>query len=116
MATYLELRDLYNDDALQNKIEVAMSIAGTEVLLNNDTSAPYAQTAGAHEKRVRYAYRVNQNTAGESEKMWKLVLAVNNGLTVAQIQGAADNAFLTNVKDLYDELANGLEADEPTTP
>ena len=48
--------------------------------------------------------------------MWKLVLAVNNGLSVAAIQGASDSAFLTNVKDLYDEMANGLEANEPTTP
>ena len=45
MATYLEIRGLYNDDDLQNKIEVAMSVAGSEVLLGNDDSAPYDQSS-----------------------------------------------------------------------
>ena len=116
MATYLELRGLYNDDNLQNKVEIALTIAANEVLQGDDTAPPYSQAAGAHDKRVRFAYRIIQNTANTAEEALKLVLAENNGLTVAQIQGANDSAFLTNVKDLFDELSNGLEFDEPTTP
>ncbi len=115
MASYADLKGLQSDTDLRNKIEVAISIAIQEVLVGDDTAAPYDQTAGMHDKRVRWAHRAKDSLVNEAKVFWPLVLAANDSLSVSAIQGAADNAFLSNVKDLVDEIANGLALDEPTS-
>lgn len=49
MATYLELRGLFNNADLKNRVEVATAVCAYEVLAKLDTGAPYSQTAGMHE-------------------------------------------------------------------
>ena len=114
MASYTDLKGLQSDSDLRNKIEVALSIAIQEVLVGDDTSAPYDQTAGMHDKRVRWAHRAKNSLTNEAKIFWPLVLAANESLSVATIQAAADSAFLSNVRELVDEISNGLALDEPT--
>ncbi len=108
MATYIELRNLFTDTDLNNKIEVAIAIAAEMVASGNDDVAPFDQTAGAHDNRVRWAAAAITNTAVEAKRILKLVLAKNSNFSVAQIQGASDSAIQSNVNESVDVIATAL--------
>lgn len=99
MATYTELRDLFSDDTLQNRVDVATMIAANNLLGGTPTAAEQS-----------WAANVFANPRGESTKAYRAVLATNNGLTVAQITGATDAALQTAVDSVVDTLviANGV--------
>lgn len=105
MATYIELRGLYGDESLSKKIEVAVAIAAQKIASGGDTGAPFDQAAGKHDLRIKWAQAAIMNTARVSENVLKLVLAANNTLTVAQINGASDAAIQTAVESVVDALA-----------
>ena len=109
MATYLELRDLFGDDALLRRIEVAISIAANDILQGNDTSSPpYEQTIVQHENRLRWAASAIINTRQGAKNALKVILAANNTLTTLQIQGASDEAIQSNVEAVIDGVALAL--------
>ena len=83
MATYSEIRDLFNDDTLRNRVEVAIIISANGLADNASNNAWVAD-----------AY---SSPRGEAEKALMAVLASNNGLTVEQITGATDAALQTAV-------------------
>lgn len=90
MATYNELFDLFSDDGLRNRCEVAVIIA-VEAL--TDTPANNAFVAQAY-----------TNTRGVAEQALMAVLASNNGLTVNQIQNASDAALQSAVDSVVATL------------
>lgn len=102
MATYTEIRNLYNDSAMRNKVATAIAIAADTVMRGNDNSAPFSQTAGDHDKRVVWAKEVLGSTENWTNQFWQAVLAANNTLTVAQITGATDAALQTKVNEAVD--------------
>ena len=83
MALYTELRDLFNDSTLQNRIEVAVIVAANDL---SDSASNNAWVAQAY-----------SNPKAEAKKALMSVLATHNGLTVAQIQGADDATLQTAV-------------------
>lgn len=110
MATYIELFNLFNSSDLRNKVAVAVAICAEEILTGNDDSAPYDQTAGAHDVRVQWAGTAVANTIQVAGDVLKLVLAANNTLTTTQINNATDTAIQNNVRDVIDELATAYVA------
>lgn len=76
MATYSELRDLFNDADLLNRVEVAVIIEANGLA---DNASNNAWVAAAYSSPKQ-----------EARKALMGVLATNNGLDVAQIQGATD--------------------------
>ncbi len=94
MATYIELRDLFSDSALLNRIEVAIIIAANGLADNASNNAWVSQ-----------AY---SNPKAEAKKALMSVLAVNNGLTKTQIQGATDAALQTAVDTAVSTLIKAL--------
>lgn len=107
MATYLELRTIFTDSDLMEKLEVAVIIAAQTILAgDDDTDPPWDQTAGAHDIRVKWAAAAIKSTSTVATAMLKAVLAANNTLTVAQIQGASDAAIQSNVEAVIDSIAN----------
>lgn len=110
MATYIELRDLFNNSALRNRVEVATAVCAYEVLSGGDTNAPYSQVAGAHDKRVRWAGAALPRTDQEAANIFKLVLAANASLTTTQIQNATDTAIQGGVRAVIDEVAAAFVA------
>lgn len=105
MATYTEIRALYGDEELTKKVEVAVTIAAQKIASGNDSGSPFDQTAGKHELRVQWAKQAIASTGTTAGHVLKLVLAANNTLTVAQINGATDAAIQTAVESVIDALA-----------
>lgn len=99
MATYSELRTLFNDSALRNRITVAVAIAAQGIIANAGT-----ETA----TRIAWAQRALQAPEAASATAMIYALAENNGLSVAQITGATDAALQSVVDGAVDGLAVGM--------
>ncbi|MBV1929886.1 MAG: hypothetical protein KUG81_10305 [Gammaproteobacteria bacterium] len=97
MATLQELRGLFNDSDLLEKVEAATVIAANNLL---------AGTPTADQKAWAAAVATNPNTEGKKALMF--VLAENEGLSVSAIQSAGDGAIQNNVDDIAQVLADGL--------
>lgn len=80
MALYTELRDLYTNDNLKNRLDVAITIEAHALAIDNASTA----------EQLAWASRALANPRGEAEKALRFVLAANRALTVAQILGADD--------------------------
>ena len=94
MATYTEVRNLFNDSALANRVEVAVIIAANGLADNASNNA----WDGA-------AYA---NPTTEARKALMSVLATNNALTVEAIQGATDVALQAAVDAAVSTLIKAL--------
>tara|TARA_R110002096_G_scaffold34857_2_gene99322 strand:+ start:392 stop:685 length:294 start_codon:yes stop_codon:yes gene_type:complete len=94
MATYTEIRDLFNDSVLKNRVEVAVIIAANGLADNASNNAWVSQ-----------AYN---NPKAEAGKALMAVLAANNGLSVAAIQGANDAAIQGAVDTAVATLVKAL--------
>lgn len=87
MATLLELRSIFSNDAdLKSKIEASLLIAMKGVL----DGAPVNDD-------FKYADHLFANIGSEAGKAFLYVLAANNNADVSQIQGASDSLINTNV-------------------
>jgi hypothetical protein len=94
MATYEELRAMFGNDALRNRIEVAVILKAHAILQEVTPSA------------ARLAWVVTAFTATETQAvlLLKYALAANAAATVAQITGAADAVLLTAIGAAVDKL------------
>jgi len=100
MATYIELRQLFGQGDLLNKIEVACVIAAEAVRTED------AGTTN-HANRLIWAKRTFSSPRGVAEQMMMAILAANNALSVAQITGSSDSAIQTKVDAAVDLFADG---------
>lgn len=108
MATYLDLHSLFNESDLIYKVEVAVIEAARIIAQNEDNIAPFDQTAGVHDKRVKWAAQAIASTEQSARQIFKLVLAQNKTATVTQIRNATDATIQTNVNAMVDVLAKPL--------
>ena len=97
MATYKELRDLFDDSDLTEKVEVAVVIAANNLISGTPTTAQKAWAAAAF-----------ASPNAEARKALMAVLAENSGATVAQIQSATDASVQTNVNGVVPTLVDAL--------
>ena len=99
MATYLELRALFNDSDLFNKIQVACLVAAEAIRVED---------AGVtnHTNRLIWAQAAFKSPVGTAKEMIMAVLAGNADLTVVQITGATDAAIQTKVDAAIDIFAD----------
>lgn len=91
MATLQELRGLFDDSDLREKIEAALVKEAQSRLVSASTDA---------EKRWIAAVLIDPRT--EATRAQRYVLAANAGLTVTQILQANDVAIESNVSDATD--------------
>jgi hypothetical protein len=112
MATYLELRSIYDDESdLLKKVVVALCVCANDILQGDDTTdPPYDQGAGSHDNRARWAARALVDPIPEGKMLLKAVLCENRALSMAQIQAASDAAVQTNVEALIDGIASALHS------
>ena len=75
MATYTELRQLYNLDALRNRIEVALAVKVNGVLADAEPSSA----------KMEWARSMLTGSYHAAEGLLKLMLAANKQLTSEQI-------------------------------
>ena len=94
MASYTELRNLFNNDALRNRVEVALIVKVHSILQEDSPS----------DERLTWAKGVLSSSRNEAESLLKYVLAANANLTVEQLSQASDAALLTAVGVAVDKL------------
>jgi hypothetical protein len=100
MATYTELFNLQSGVAgadLRNRVAVAVSIQA-HTYLTSGVATPAQKT---------WAARVSRAPHNEAGRVLVLLLAANNGATVAQITAVADAAIQTAVGTVASALADG---------
>jgi len=94
MATLQELRGLFTDSDLQEKVQAALIIS-VQAILEGTPSAD----------EQRYAAHVFSGPKAEADKALMSLLGTNADATVAQILGAADAAIQINVDDVVATLS-----------
>jgi len=97
MATYIELRALFNNDVLLNKVSIALLVAVDGLITGTPTAADKA-----------YAASVYANPQAEAEKILMSVLAANKDIALATIQSATDSAIQTKVDIVVPILVDAL--------
>ena len=97
MATYNELFDLQNEDALLHRVTVAIAIAADTIR----TETPPTNSA----QRLVWAEKALANPEAMTPQVMWAVLAANNAATVGNITGATDAAIQSNVDAVVDVLA-----------
>ena len=97
MATLQELRGLFNDSDLFEKVEAATIIAANDLLSGTPTLG----------QKV-WAATVFNDPKQEAKKALLAVLATNSALTVEQIQGAGDPAIQSNVDAVTGILVDAM--------
>ena len=95
MATYQEIFNLASDKVLQDRVTTATVKAAQGILSTTPTPAA---------DRVNWASSVVQSPVRVGKEVLRLVLAANDGLSVAAIQSASDSAIQSNVDDVVDSL------------
>lgn len=102
MATLQELRGLYSNSDLMEKIEAAVIIAIQSIL--DGTPALSDQ---------KYAAHAFGSLREEAQKALMSVLAKNNTATLAQITGASDTSIKGNVAAVITTLSAAWNAANP---
>jgi hypothetical protein len=97
MASYLEIRNLFNDADLKNKVVTATLVAASNLADGTPTTLDKTWIAS-----------VFNNPQGEGAKAHMAVLAANKGATVAQIRGASDSAIQAQVDNIVPLLVSAM--------
>lgn len=97
MASYTELRDLFNNSELRNKVEVATIIYAQSIMSGTPSKDQKAWIA-----------QVLQVPVVEAVKIMLGVLAANNELTQSQILSASDAAIQEQVDLIAPILIDAL--------
>lgn len=98
MAAYSDLRNLFDDSDLRNKIAVAVVIAAETI--RTDVAPPANQT-----DRMAWAKRAFKNPQEVANEMLPALIAQNQDLAVSAIKGASDTAIQTAVDSAVDVFA-----------
>jgi len=93
MATLQELRGLFSNSDLQEKIEAATIIAANALISGTPTV-----------DEQKWAAVVFSSPKGEAKKALMAVLAENNASSVANIIGASDDVIKLQVAAIVDTL------------
>ena len=93
MATYTELRNLFANDEMKNKLDVAVVIAANDLLAGTPTAAEQS-----------WAAMVFDNPRTEGEKAYRAVLATNKNADTATILAASDTAIQAQVDAVVPSL------------
>ena len=108
MATYLELRGLFQQGSdLANRVETAVVVAAEMIRNLDDTAANGFEddTGTQHALRKTWAASAFVQTGSLAQQALKAILAQNRANTVAQIDGASDATLQTAVNKAVDLLA-----------
>ncbi len=100
MASYSDLKLLFNDSRLVTRVEVACIIAA-ETIRNEDSGITN------HNNRLIWAKGAFSNTHGTAVQMMKALLAANRNLDSSVIANASDEAIQSDVDDAVDIFADG---------
>lgn len=114
MATFdqiFEILSLSNPNAktLFERIGVGTLVTASKILLGLDTSAPFDQTQGAHDKRIIWAVTVAKKPRGADQDVFGAIVAANTNATQTQILNATDEAIQVEIDKVADAFAQELD-------
>ena len=90
MATYTELKQLFSDEELRDKVDVAIIIAA-DTIRGEDVGTTY------HAERLVWAKTAFASPRSKSDEMLMAILAVNSSASVEQITEASDATIQSQV-------------------
>lgn len=97
MASYTDLRGIFNDSVLRNQVVMATVVAAYELVQGAPTANDRA-----------WASLVAANPQSEGMKVFMFILAANRALTISTIQGASDSSIQTQVDAVVPSLVLAL--------
>ena len=100
MATYTELRQLFSDDDLKNRVEVACIVAAESIRVED-------VGVQNHVNRIVWAKAAFSAPGSVRSEMLMALLAANKESTVAAIQTATDAVLQARVDAAIDIFATG---------
>jgi len=100
MATYTELRQLFADNDLRNKTDVAVIIAAEAIRVEDIGTTNHAN-------RLIWAKTAFANPRGKSDEMLMALLASNSTASIEAIQTVTDSALQAKVDAAVDVFADG---------
>ena len=100
MASYTELRGLFSENELQNKVEVACIVAAEKIRTEDIGTTNHAN-------RLAWAKEAFQSPRNVGDQMLMALLAADKDEDVATITGASDTAIQTRVDAAVDVFADG---------
>lgn len=100
MADLLQIKSLFTDPALGDKIEAACVIVAEEIRIESNATANHAN-------RIAWAKQVWANSAGVRDSMLKALLGAYHNEEVAAITGALDPVVLAAVRNAVNVFATG---------
>jgi hypothetical protein len=100
MATYAELRNVFHDDELRHKLEVAVIVAADTIR----TESPATEN---HANRLAWAKGAFGDPSSAAVEMLKALIAANKDATIASITGATDAQIQAKVDAAVDIFADG---------
>lgn len=100
MATYNELRGLFNHDGLRNKIEVACVIAA-EAIRTEDAGTDN------HANRLTWAKQAFSNPSSIRDEMLMALLAANKDAAPETITAVSDSTLQTLIDAAVNVFADG---------
>ena len=86
MATYIELRNLFSNDELSNRVDIAVVVSANNLLSGTPTV-----------NDQKWAAHVFSSPRVEGQKALMAVLATNKGAATSAITGATDAVLQTAV-------------------
>jgi hypothetical protein len=96
----MELRGLFDDSNLQDKVEIGCIVAA-------ETIRTEAGATNNHANRMTWAKETWKDPKTTRDHMMMALLASNKDATVANIQGATDASIQTKIDAAVDIFADG---------
>lgn len=100
MADLAQIKSLFTDPTLGDRIEAACVIVAEEIRAEPNSTTNHAN-------RLLWAKGVWTNSSGERDRMLKALLGAYHDLEVAEITGALDTAILAAVRNAVNAFATG---------
>ena len=105
MATYTEIRNNAGDGVFRKKVETAAWRAAQLIMDEGDTEAPFDQTAGKHELRLKLALDVIDSVKDGAAKLHYYVMVKNHTANMDTILASSDDTIQDAVNAAIDPLA-----------
>jgi len=98
MANYDEIRGLFDDSGLTNRLTVAIVVAAESVRVEDVTTANHAE-------RLTWAKNAFANPEPEAKRALKSLVASNKSMNITAIKTVSDTAIQSQVNTLVNMLA-----------
>lgn len=102
MTDYKDIRKMYTNAAMRDRVAVAIAVAADKIRTEKDSDGGFARDPKARARRVAWAKAVLGKTETQVNRFWQAILASNHKKDITEIAGWTDEAVQTEVESLVD--------------